>query len=99
MNEVIHGQPRPYTMAYDAYGGRSGEPIYFEDTDTIPEYTSNYPSEPRDHSPYNESTNSRNRASPSKTDRMTTSSRPAEPNHDDLIAEITERVKRERKFL
>ncbi|TVY73342.1 hypothetical protein LSUE1_G008512, partial [Lachnellula suecica] len=99
--------------AYDAYGRPRGsaEPGYNENRDDGPVYTSNYSSEPRGNNPsmrQNESSNStsRRRASPSKTDRMTTSSRPAEPaGHDgvspELIAaiteQVTEKVKKERK--
>jgi hypothetical protein len=68
-------------MAY-AYD-RSAEPSYFEDTN---------PSLRRD-----ESASTENRVSPSKTDRMTTSSAASDGVSPQLISEITERVKKERK--
>jgi hypothetical protein len=92
--------------AYDAYGRPRGsaEPGFFENKDAVPDYTSNYSPEPRDNPSMhrNESTTTRNRVSPSRTDRMTTSSRPIEPaSHDgvspELVAAITEKVKQERK--
>jgi hypothetical protein len=94
-------------MAYDAYGrpirgGGNGEPGYFSDN-SMPDYTSSSyysGSEARDDNPSMRRTSSyRKRASPSIPDRMTTAPEQAGPSYDgvspELIAAITERVKRE----
>jgi hypothetical protein len=92
-------------MAYDSYGGRSqrggnGEPGYFDDSQTS-DYSRPAEAEPHGNSSAQDRSisNARQRSFPIN-DRMATSPERAEPSGYDtvspeLIAEITERVKRE----
>jgi hypothetical protein len=92
-------------MAYDAYGSsRRGnpEPGYFEPADShMPAGSSHqYNIEPRDNLPSKHRTSSTLRQRPN-ADKMTTAPDRTEPSdHDvspELVAVITERVKKERK--
>ncbi len=96
-------------MAYDAYGRPqrgNGDPGYFEPDHAVPEYTNYYSSEPRDENPAyrrrEAASNMQRRFTPPPSDNTTTISDRTEPVSyedvsPDLIATITERVKKERE--
>jgi hypothetical protein len=88
-------------MAYDSYGRPSREPGYFDDDKQTADYSTQRSAEPRDSSYARErsASNARQRSFPIN-DKMTSSPERAESTGFDtvspeLIAEITERVKRE----
>lgn len=85
---------------YDADGRR--EPGYFDSNQSVPQYTSSYSAEPRDSPSFRgtESSTARKRSSPPINDKMASGAdRDELAGHavsPELIAAITEKVKRER---
>ena len=84
---------------YDAYGRR--EPGYFDSNQSVPQYTSSYSAEPRDSPSFRgtESSAARKRSSPINDKMASGADRDELAGHavsPELIAAITERVKRER---
>ena len=95
-------------MAYDAYGRPqrdNGEPGYFDSNDSkVPDYSNQYPAEPRDNPSLRRrvSSNARQRTSPPIDEKMVPVPDRAEPSTFDgvsaeLIAAITEKIKNEGK--
>ena len=97
-------------MAFDAYGrplrGVGGEPGYFEPEDSMPDYTKQYATEPRDNNPSSrqrDSSNPRKRSSPPLNNKVTSSTGGEESLGPDgvspeLIATITEKIKKESQY-
>src|SRR5579859_3335832 len=94
-------------MAFDTYGRPTqrgnGEPSYFEPSDAASDYMSHhYSTEPRDYHP-SMSSRPRQPTSLPINDRMTSAADRSDPAGQDgvspeLIAAITDKVKKERKF-
>jgi hypothetical protein len=83
---------------YDAYGRR--EPGYFDSNQSVPQYTSSYSAEPRDSPSFRgtESSAARKRSSPINDKMASGPDRDELAGHavsPELIAAITEKVKRE----
>jgi hypothetical protein len=83
---------------YDAYGRR--EPGYFDSNQSVPQYTSSYSAEPRDSPSFRgtESSAARKRSSPINDKMASGADRDELAGHavsPELIAAITEKVKRE----
>jgi len=84
-------------MAYDAYGRPLHEPDYFNtQNNSSPVYSRQFTTEPRNS--YS-SSQQRNSSTGPQANKMSVSDRPDTNSHDvspELIAAITERVKKER---